>query len=223
MMRIGLRLGLSGRGGGAASSEPTVLSSSNRLDSAASSHPITMPEGVEAGDLVVVVFSSRGSSTVSVSSGTGWTEEYENFFNVSTVRQTVYTKTADGSDALTLATSGVAHSSHAVYVLRGYGTTFAAGTPTQSNGASNPDPPSFSPAGGEAEYAWLSIISPANTVVPTAAPSGYDGLIAQAGVTSGVGTAIAYRVATAASEDPGAWTMTFAAHTLNTLAVTGGG
>lgn len=171
-----------------------------------SSHAITLPSGITAGDLLVVVFACDGDPTISVdtgASGGGWNALTQGA-NGSTVSSNVFWKIAAGGDALTLTTSAAEQSSHASFrITGGYSVSG-----TSANGSStNSNPPSHSGPDGAQDYLWIATRAGDSTVVATAAPSSYTDLqtLAAAG-TGGASVNTAERSLNASSTDPGTFT-----------------
>jgi hypothetical protein len=165
------------------------------------SHAITMPSGIEAGDLLLVVFSTDGNPTCSA---TGWNKLGQDS-NSTVVTGAVFWKVAAGSDTCTVTTTASEQSSHVSLRITGAGTP----TGTAANGSStNSNPPSHvSPRTGE-DHLWIATRSGDSTVVATAAPSGYSDLqtLAAAG-TGGASVNTAEKSTTAdESDDPGTFT-----------------
>lgn len=173
------------------------------------SHAITLPTGISAGDLLLVIFSCDGNRTISVNtgvSGTNWTIG-DSQTNGTIVTGAWVWKIAEGSDALTLTSSGAEQSSHVSLRITGHDTT-APIDGTSANGSStNSNPPSHTPANGSQDYLWIATRSGDSTVVATAAPSGYSNLQTQnAAGTGGASTNTAEKSSTASSEDPATFT-----------------
>ncbi|PZM90183.1 MAG: hypothetical protein DIU79_14460, partial [Actinobacteria bacterium] len=73
------------------------------------SHPITLPSGIQAGDLLIVVFSVDGNPTVTAPAD--W-YKLGQASNGTAVTGAVFWKFAEGGDTLTLTTSSAEQSSH---------------------------------------------------------------------------------------------------------------
>jgi len=173
------------------------------------SHAITLPSGIQTGELLLVVFSSDGFPFISVSSGTNW-----NFLgqasNGTTVTGAIFWKIADGSDSLTVGTSVAEQSSHISFRISGVKKPGNV-TGSNSNGSStNSDPPSHTmPGTGNRGRLWIATRSGDAQVVATAAPSLYSNLqtIAATG-SNGASTNTAERTvsSTAVTQNPGVFT-----------------
>lgn len=170
------------------------------------SHPITLPSGITAGDLLLVVFSCDGNPTITVdtgASGTGWNALTQGA-NTTVVSSNVFWKIAEGSDALTLTTSAGEQSSHAsLRISGGYSVTG-----TSANGSStNSNPPNHAGHDGTQDYLWIATRAGDSTVVATVAPTNFTNLqtLAAAG-TAGASVNTAERSVNSASQDPGTFT-----------------
>lgn len=163
------------------------------------SHAITLPTGIVAGELLLVVFSTDGNPTVTAPAD--W-QKLGQASNGTTVTGAVFYKTAAGSDTLTITTSASEQSSHVSF-------RFAPGNyvlGANANGSStNSNPPTL--ALTATDVLWIATRSGDSTVVATVAPTNYANLqtIAAAG-TGGASTNTAERSLNAASEDPGTFT-----------------
>lgn len=174
-----------------------------RNTSNSTSHTITMPSGIEVGDLLLIIFSSDGNPTASISSG-NWTKISQDS-NTTEVTQAVFWKTAEGSDTATVTTTASEQSSHVVFRIDNASTP----TLTFANGAAGTiDPPTHTPAGSD-KYLWLTGMSMDDGGPNiSAAPTNYTSLLIQpenAG-TSSVKMAVSERVLEASSENPGTYT-----------------
>lgn len=190
---------------------PTVQTTNKNVTTTVdtTSHAITMPTGITAGDLLVIIFSVDGSPTCSISSG-GWTKIGQ-ASNGSIVTGAVFAKIAAGSDTATVTTSAAEQSSHVTYrILTGGGNIWLNGL--ASNGSStNSNPPAHFAGGNPgttADYLWIATRSGDSTVTGLA-PANYTSPQTQAASgTSGASTNTAQRALTAQSEDPGTFTST---------------
>lgn len=179
---------------------PVVVGAiSGSQNSDASSHAISIPAG-EEDDLLVVVFSVDGNPTVTVGSGTGWTQLGQQS-NSTTVTGAIYYKMADGTDALTLSTSANEQSTHITYRIRG--ATGISGEAANAIG-SNSNPPSHTAS--DASFLWIATRSGDDTDVASSPPSGYSGMITRAasgGNGASTNTAINILGTAATTVDPG--------------------
>ena len=173
---------------------------------------VTMPAGVSAGDLLLVVTSSRADpSTIAIDrtiSGNGWwtVGAFLNTF-LNNPALNVYAKIATGSDALTLIDINNSLPALAYIAVRitGHGSAVTISSKVQSNNAQC-DPPSLTQSGAAQDTLWIAVAA-FNTSVPTAAPSGYSDFHT-ANVASGVAVAYADNgVAASSTQDPGTFTV----------------
>lgn len=183
------------------------------------SHAITLPSGIEAGDLLVAIVATDGFPTLAINtgvSGTNW-NQLTQATNGNVVSSQVYWKIAEGGDALTVTTDASEQSSHISYRIGGASTVSG----TSANGSSsNSDPPLHTPAGGSKKYLWIATRAGDSTVLPTVAPADFIDLITQAATgTAGASIASAVRELEAASLNPGAFTSTSEQWVCFTIAV----
>lgn len=177
------------------------------------SHSITLPSGISAGDLLIVVFSVDGAPTVSVNtgvSGSNWNKLGQDS-NSTTVTGAIFWKVAEGSDALTLTTSSAEQSTHICFRITGVmpGLTDISGT--SANGSStNGNPPDHTPPNGTQNYLSIATLSTDAQVVATAAGASYVNLTTQtAAGANGASTSVADRTLSgASSENPSPFTNT---------------
>lgn len=189
----------------------TTSSGSNNFTT---SHTVTLPSGIVAGNKLLVSFATEGSSSGTTNTPAGWTKEVERVEDsgAETVRLVVYSKTAVGSDTLTVTTTGSVDSAYTCYKFH-TNNSIRIGTPVDGGGT-NPNPPSFTPVGGSQEYLWVAITAFQSGTV-SAYPANYT-------ANQLTDTAETYNIASAiyahedSSEDPG----TFTTNSGNWVAVT---
>lgn len=180
---------------------PTIESWSSGASTAvnASSHAITMPSGITAGDLLLIVFSTDGTADVAITAG-DWVELSQAQANG--VSSGIFYKFATGSDTATVAT-GSEQTSHIVYRISGASAPYIAQTTGDST---NTDPPNLD-TGTSRNYLWIATATHDSTVVASGAPANYSNLHTQAAAgTDGASTSTAERSTTASSENPGTFT-----------------
>jgi hypothetical protein len=169
-------------------------------------HDVAMPAGVVSGELLLVFQSVDGTGAVSMVTS-GWTERQSLTIDGTAVFG-VYSKTSDGTET-TFQTSTAASESGSSIALRISGWSAlevdAGTTGTAPFFSSEMDPPSFSPAGGSADYLWIAACGWDQALgVVTSFPTGYTGGLdsADGATTASAGVAVSFKTATAASEDP---------------------
>lgn len=184
---------------------PTVATRSWGADSANStSHPISLPSGVQTGDLLVLVFGTDGAVTSTIDAG--WTQ-LESLSQSTIVTQAVYYKTADGADTPTVTTAASESASYVVYRIQNGGTPVA----TSTRGSSTNANPGNLDTGSSAKYLWLGTgtwdMSIAFTV--TVPPTGFNSFVIQpARMTGGAGVTVAVSqiFEETQTKDPGTFT-----------------
>jgi hypothetical protein len=179
--------------------------SGEAIDANITAHTIALPEGVQAGELLLAFASFSANPTVTWPAG--WTQ----FFganNGSSVRLEAAWRTATGSengDIVMVTTSAGCRSAHVAYRVSGWlGAPIAAAAAT--GGSTTPNSPNLAP-GPAADRLWIAAeahdCSGAYGSPLTAFPVNYvNGVSALA---SSCGVAVAGRGLTAAAEDPGAF------------------
>lgn len=181
---------------------PVVEGTSTHVFSA-TGESITMPSGIVSGELLVAVVATADVTTLSAS---GWTEVY-NTSRASTITTAILTKTAAGSDTMTLTVSPDKQGT--AIVMRVSGADTASLEATSANGKStSADGPSHTPTGGSDDYLYLALAGIDRSGTCSAGPSGYSGFISNgSGSGASAGTCMAYKATTASSsENPGAFT-----------------
>lgn len=169
------------------------------------SHPIILPSGATSGDLILGIFSTDSTATVTISSG--WTV-LGTALEGSGVRGTLFYRLLNGGAqdaAPTVTTSFADQSTHVTLRISG-----AADAPTASSAtgnSANANPPSHTPAGGAKDYLWVVTQSVDSTAPATGAPAGYSNLTTEpAASSSNASTATSERALNASTEDPGTFT-----------------
>lgn len=191
---------------------PTVGGySSCSNDANSTSHSIIMPGSISAGDLLLVLFVSDGICTHSINtsvSGNKWvTYDTNDIGDDNTgITATIYYKVAETTNALTITTSEGQYSSCLVYriVAGSYDTNFE-----HSKTGVNSSNPNLTTCSGlfSAEALWIGFIAHNNTVVASAPPTSFTGLLTQAGTGSeSCSISSARREYTGTSLDPDAFT-----------------
>lgn len=188
------------------------------LTTAGTSHAITMPSGISAGDLLFVFF-----GTAAITDVTNWQTFTELFGSASSSVFGGY-KVAAGGDTLTLTTAASTKSAHLTYRITGAADpgTQAPEWQESSGTGTTPNPDPISPTGGSKDYLFVQFLHQAGEEADddtwcNSGPSGYTFTSAGAGFqkTSGTGgaassncsVASAHRQATTATEDAGTWSV----------------
>jgi len=195
---------------------PSVRSENSGVNpSNPTSHTITLPATIEAGDLLVLAWAVN--STPSVTGPSGWTEFMQDTAGSGSPTLYGYYKDAVGDEDSTdiTITTGVGRSSaYKVWAIQDAidpSTT----EPEESTAATgltvNPDPPSLAPAGGADDYLFLAVhANDSGNQNTTGFPSGYSGTGHENTEDGGggVGLGWAYKSTTgASSENPGTFTI----------------
>jgi len=134
------------------------------------SHTISMPSGLSAGDLLLVFIATDGDNTISNWDGL---TELENASNGTAVSLSVGYKIADGSEGSTL-TFTTTSNEQSVYIacrITGYGTPQISAV--NSGTSINPVPNSLSPSGGALDYMCISLMGSDRDKTVSSFPSDY--------------------------------------------------
>lgn len=191
------------------SSYPDVAGSNTSTEtSAITGHNVSLPSGIEAGNLLLVVFSGYCSSGIPTIT---WPADWINLdkFAESTRASGVAYKIASGTEASTITvTTAVASYSahHAFRVVRGIPEISS----RASGATANPNSPSLSPSWGSPEYTtWFSVFAAGDTNDRTLSsyPANYTNGQFTKTDTYNAYVGSARRELEAASEDPGAFTL----------------
>lgn len=176
---------------------------------------------VSNGDLMVVVITTDGDPTVTESGGAGWTKMGQTSQSTN-VTGAIFWKVADGSgDNFTAALTASEALSAVAFRIVNYGTPAGlpiTGTATTGS-AGDVNPPNHTPPGGAKNYLWIVTNHGDDARTVNAAPTNYDEIATQLGVSGGAGTSTAQRELNAASENPGAWNSSLSFEVGYTLAI----
>lgn len=188
---------------------------------AVASHPVPMPSGIAAGDLLLVLFANRGASgTGTAPPPNGWTTLWSATSGATNpVRFSGFAKQATGSEAGTVDfTTSIANQA-AAQVYRIPAATWRgdlsdgveASTTVSATGTSLNPPALTPPQWGARKHLWLACAAHAREHALTASPADYTpspALRTSSSVTIGNCTALsARRPLEAAAEDPGSFTI----------------
>lgn len=185
---------------------------------AAANKVCTLPSGISAGHLLILVLRSAGADTHSTP--TGWTSLVLNdTADASDDTTSVWYRLATGTEGSTVTVNGTASLKFAALCWRITGAIDPSTQPPQISTAATgtsttPNPASLTPTGGAKDYLWLWVGAwegeqtsppagnPANYSNPAGASSGTAGAVATNCQVAG-----ASRQLNAASEDPPSWTI----------------
>jgi len=197
---------------------PQTFATTNGTTATASA-VVTLPSGIVAGDLLIILHRSAiGTASHALS---GWTSPVNDNTDASDDRTSLWYRQSDGTEgaSVTITQTSSKFASIAVRITGHEDpVTQAPEAPTIATANSNvPDPPSVSPTGGAKDYLWLwcggwegeqtspPASQPTNYLNPQGANSG-----TAAGVTTNCRVGMATRQLNAASEDAPSWTISAA-------------
>lgn len=212
---------------------PVVESrATSSTDTSSTSHSVTLPSGIAANDLIVLIgvaYPIAGYTWTPPSGYTGLDNTPAN------AEPALWYRYADGTESgsVTFTSSTAGQSTWVAFRISGAENPAIqapeAGTAASAISAA-PNPPSLSPTGGSKNYLWIAAAGYLDGLVASAAPASYSNLQTDnsGGTTAlvDVGISTAERSVAGASEDPGAftgntsanggWAQTFAIHPAST-------
>jgi RHS repeat-associated protein len=204
-------------GGGGGSTAPVIEESTgSSFGTASTTHNVTMPATVNAGDLLVVEFSINSAGSDTVAPPSGWTE-FADALNSNDAHISLYAKIASGSEDGTSVNfvSSSARKARAVVTRIRAGTfyndvvTNVVAAATATGTSANPNPPALNPSWGNEETLWGAAWATGDDWSTTAYPANYS----SNQISGNSGTAAdethmanAKRSLAADSEDPGSFT-----------------
>ncbi len=179
-------------------------------------HYVNMPSTIGAGDLLIVVFANDRDATITIPAG--WSELASDTSGPH-VRLSVYYRIAAGTEGGTTVnfiTSAAEEAAAQVYrIVNWHGTTPPEISTAATGSDAAPDPTPLNPAGWDvADTLWIAVAGqdrgnqPGTPAYPASYTDGKSTL--SSGGNGGCRVHSAHRVLAAASEDPGAFTITAA-------------
>ena len=132
---------------------PTIETVSQNSTIGGLSHAITLPAGIQEGDLLLVFFATDGDNTI-----TDWQAftELDSDSNGSASFFAVGYKIATAINSLTITVSSYEPASHVVYRISGHDSGQIPEISTVAKLATEfPDPSTLSPTGGAKDYLWI--------------------------------------------------------------------
>lgn len=170
------------------------------------SHTVSMPSGINSGDLLVSVFTARGNPTITWPAG--WTE-FVTLPSVSlTGKTSIAYRKSDGTEgaSITVTIDVAAESSHVT--LRIVGADDPAVRPPEGmSSTGNPvvsyPCPTITPVGGTKNYLFLAVGAFNGSINLTSIPAGYSNTSAQGPNVNGYATVVSERNLSASTETPG--------------------
>lgn len=207
--------------GGGGGGFPQVEATATSGNASTTTHTVNLPTGITSGELLVMVIRC-GLTNITFTVPTGWTALVGELDALGT--SLVCYRTADGGEGSTVSvtTSGTRTSAAITMRISGWSAIEGAGL---SNSGTAGDPASLSPTWGSDDTLWIAVVTNRTTVVISAAPTNYSGLVTAYSTTTGdtstveASAAVAFRELAASSEDPGAFTGTFSGSHVDTIAI----
>lgn len=180
-------------------------------------HNVNMPATTKAGDLLLMFFSYDDSTaTITDPDGAGgWTQVTANSSATGGVTGSIWAKIATGSDGSTVNFASSTSQSASAQVYRiaanswsGSLSDIASAVGTGST-TTTPNPPALTPSWGSANNLWLEYVAGGTHTALTTPSTNYANGTHTNGNTGNAGASVdtAYRLNTAATEDPGTMTL----------------
>lgn len=202
-----------------ASALSIAATATTNVNGNSTTHTLNLPSGIVSGSLVLIYNTvSGGSATTQTISG--WTKLFDHG-GVGFPNFAAWYRFCDGSEGSTVSVSLSAARTFSLgraLRLTGHHASQAPEVSTRSTGSTaSPDPPSLTPSWGSAANMWIALTGNNQGVLATGYPSGYTDN-QDTSQNSPPGYAMATKIATATSDDAGAFTL--ASTPTNTLAFT---
>jgi hypothetical protein len=185
--------------------------SSAKTATSGSTHVVSLPAGIQSGDLLMVFWADANDVSTTVTIPAGWTALYNDVWGSSNVRHVAFYRVATGAEGTSLnVTAGTERSAHTSYrIAAGSYQGVPVATAQVTATSQFPDPPNLVTGFGNVPALFIAAAHTTGSA-SLAPPSGYTGM--ESGYTGNVGIAharvgTAVRELTAASEDPGSFTM----------------
>ncbi len=140
---------------------------------ASSSHVVTLPSSIVAGELLLVIAHTDGAITA-MSASAGWTELFDSVYSTFHC-MAAYWKIAEGSDSLTISyTGGSERINYCCWRISGAKAAYASAATTGSS--DYPDPTNLNPGVGTKDFLWIAAAGylSTGTTAYAAFPSGYS-------------------------------------------------
>lgn len=211
--------------------------STSAVTTAGTSHSVTLPSSIAAGDLLIVVFGFAVTGQTITWPGS-W-QAIPNFKIENTGGNTYgidagWLSAAGGETSITVGTSVSTKSAHCCYRITGHNTSTPVSSQAGATGATqNADPPSATVTGGPLDILAIACAGQTNEQAFTGYPTNYvNGQTADTGVggatnTNGDTAAAELAISAASSENPGTFTYgvssEWAANTIIVYPAAGGG
>jgi hypothetical protein len=208
-----------GAGGTTPAQWPVIASGATSMETSnESTHVVSLPSGIQPGDLLIVVFGYANDDDITFP--VGWTAPTNTLYSSDgqTAARVAY-RVADGteSDTISVTTGAIHRSAHQTFRVTNAGGGVSVDMTVGDS--SQADPPNESPAWGAANTLWIAwaVTKGAATAYPANYSAGAE--VGYGTDTDYVHTMTARREWNAASEDPGTFTSIADAWISGTIAV----
>lgn len=177
---------------------------------AVDSHAVTLPSGVQSGDLLLMLV--RAAYNGVCSTPTGWTELAATTGTFGTAH--VFGRAADGNEGatVTVAIDGARRIAANTYCISGWGGTLSTDVDVLFSAANSADPPSLTAGWGTDDNLWIAGYTSRQSAWTQTAPTNYTDLLDARNTSSTssyyVGVVSARRFLNAETENPGSYSST---------------
>jgi hypothetical protein len=177
--------------------------SGSQADAVSTNVTVSFDTSATAGELLLVLIHSDKNNNHGWPGS--WVEQYERDFGVDGSGSTALgTLTATGGETSIVVNRGGATDEAAWYCWRISGWNAFSFSSANGVSSASPDPPNHTPAWGAKDTLWIAMCGADNDAI-TDYPTGYSGNTAVSEPDANLG--VAYRELNAASENPGAFTI----------------
>ncbi|WGM88626.1 MAG: hypothetical protein NUK63_06795 [Candidatus Bathyarchaeum tardum] len=168
--------------GGGSNGYPNIRSKTHSVESSSTtSHKVRLPDKIEVGDTLLVVFVCDGPEKITwENEGKDWIVIYEEDAGRSGPTMSIAWKKATGdenSKTVTIQTSGYRESTHISYAIQNANDPYITppeASPEASGNSNDPDSNGLTPSGGYNPYLWFTFFGSDKGNIATDYPSEYQ-------------------------------------------------
>ena len=170
---------------------------------------IDLPTGITAGELIVIVITTDNTGAVTFTPPSGFSAISGAASSSTVCDGAAFYKIANGTETGTITctvSTSCTNSYATAYRVTSWHGAAAPEAAATTGTSTTPDPPSLSPSWGSAETLWIAAFGKRASAGLTSYPTNYS-TDQVSGTINNVRTAMATRQNSAASEDPGVYTI----------------
>ena len=191
--------------------EIAATASSAKTVIAGTTHTVSLPSGIEIGDLLLIFWTDANTDNTDPGDPAGWTQLYSNTA-ANRIRKAWYRISVDGMEGATLdITAGAERSAHVAYrIAQGtyQGMPAVPAGPASGNSVT-PNPPSLTPGFSTTNTLWIAAAHSAGDLSVITSPTNYGGQVSAS--STGIGNPNALMITASreldiATEDPDPFT-----------------